>query len=383
MSRLLAVFIAAFASLPAQASDRDVVRQRLAAHLFGQPVGDVRLTLTTGADSTTLTYRSELRVVRDKERVHQTAELEVSYSDHLLRSHARRCTSASPGAQPTCAPEVTLENRPQLPSLAAELLLARRLPGQHCLDVVDEESGATGTACAEVRYETSGNRMLIGTKLGAPFLARVNARGMLVYLELPDHGARFSAIEEGALALSDADLFADSVPSSGDIAAGLRRGTLRLKLTAPAEALELLSRVQAPAQRTLKRDGTTALVETRQARIPTSPRDRRIIDAAALLVAQARGTHTDCQTATEWFLAQARKRGWDAKQAVGLAWVDNRFAFHSWVLIKTESGSVPIDPLLAQVPADAGHVQLAAPGESAGSLLVAFRRGLSVEAVEK
>lgn len=383
MSRLFALFIATIASLPAQASDRDVVRQRLGAHLFGQPVGDVRLTLTIGAESTTLTYRSALRVVRDKERMYQTAELEVSYSDRLLRSRARRCTSALPGTKPTCSPEVTLENRIQLPSLAAEVLLARRAPGHHCLDVIDEESGATGTACAEVRHEAAGSRLLIGTKLGAPFLARVNARGMLVYLELPDHGARFSAIQEGALALSDDDLFADSVPSSGDIDGGLRRGTLRLKLTAPADALQILSRVQAPAQRMLRRDGTTAFVETRQSPMPTSARGRRITDAAAFLVAQAHGSHTDCQTATEWFLTEARARGWNAKQAVGLAWVDNRFAFHSWVLIETGSGSIPIDPLLAQVPADAGHVQLAAPGDSAGSLLVAFRRGLSVEAVEK
>lgn len=184
------------------------------------------------------------------------------------------------------------------------------------------------------------------------------------------------------MALSDADLFADAVPSTGDVDAGLRRGRLRLNLVAPADALEALSRVQAPWQRMLSRNGTAAVMETRQARIPKSALARRVADVAALLVAQARGSHDDCQSATEWFLVQARKRGWRAKQAVGLAWVDNRFAFHSWVLVETDGGPIPIDPLLAQVPADAGHLQLAAPGESAGGLLVAFRRGLSVEAVE-
>lgn len=379
VSRALAL-LCLLLSIPARAHAE--VEQKLGAYLFGKPVGEVSLKLSHTDGRSTLTYRSTLHVVRDAARLQQSADLEVTYSDRLLRSRALRCT-ATGDQRPRCAPAVERQEPVEeglWPSLAAELLLALKPAGEHCLDIIDEESGARGKACAAVQQEPGGARFLSGTKLGSPFRARVDARGMLVYLELPEHGARFEAIDR-KLAVSDEDLFADPVPTTGDVDAGLRRGRLRLRLTAPAEALERLAAVKTPGQQMRQRDGSSAVVETRQLSMPKSHRARRVLDAAALLVAEARGAHSDCQTATTWFIQQAKRRGWKARPAVGFAWVDGRFAFHSWVLIETDSGAVPIDPLLAQVPADAGHVQLAEAGESAGSLLVAFRRGLSVEAL--
>lgn len=364
-------------SAPAHAE----VEQKLGAYLFGQPVGEVRLTLSQTDGRSTLTYRSTLHVVRDAVRLKQSAALEVEYADRLLRSRAIRCTATGEQA-PTCASPVERGEAEAgvWPSLAAELLLAARPAGEHCLEVVDEESGARGKACARVQPEPGGHRFLSGTKLGAPFRARVDARGMLVYLELLDHGARFEAIDRH-LSPSDEDLFADPVPSSGDVVAGLRTGKLRLRLTAPSEALALLAAVKTPGQKMRKREGSTAVVETRRLALPKSAGARQVLNAAAFATLKSRGTHSDCQEATEWFLGYAKRKGWTARQAVGFAWVDGRFAFHSWVLLETDAGTFPVDPLLAQVPADAGHVQLAEGGESAGSLLVAFRRNLSVEAL--
>lgn len=352
-----------------------VVEQRLGAYLFGQPVGEVVLTLSEQNERTTLAYRSHLRVVRNRERLTQTADIEVVYSERLLRARSRRCTGDA------CTPEKTLRRRSEAPSLAAELLLARKPPGEHCLSIVDEETGVVGKACASVAPEPAGGRVLEGTKFDQRFRARVDARGMLVFLELPEHGARFEAIA-GALVLSDADLFAEAVPVRGDVREGLLKGALSLRLTAPAAALDVLERLQAPAQRLTERDGSTIVVRTTARRVPKTGATRRRLDAVSRLIAQAKGNHDDCQAATDWFITEARQRGWGARPAIGLAWVDGRFAFHAWALLETPDGLFPIDPLLGQVPADAGHIQLAEPGVSAGELFVAFRRGLSIQALE-
>lgn len=376
----VALVLALASALPARAEPP--LRRRLAADLFGETVGEVRLTLDRRGDLEILTYRSDLRVVRDRVRLRQKAFIEAAFraDGALVRSLARRCSSPEQGdAPPTCGDWHRLDGaqaKGAAPALAAELLLARARDGEQCLDLIDEETGATGRACATVKRDRSGVE-LVGNKFGAPFRARIHG-GLPQLFEAPEQGARF--VEAlGAVELSDADLFADPIEASGDADGALRRGKLRLWITGEPAAIARLAQVKGPGQRLVESREGSALVEVTRVAIPKAKRSRQQIDAAALLVAEARGRHVDCQAATTWFLERARARRWKVRPAVGFAWVDGRFAFHSWAIVETPDGArVPVDPLLAQVPADAGHVQLVDVGTSAGAVLVAFRRGLSL-----
>lgn len=357
---------------------RATVHRRLSASLFGETVGEVRLTLDPGV----LTYRSQMTVVRDKVRLRQTAFLQSRFdpaTGALLHSVARRCSGPDrPDAELSCGPSRTLlaPDGAPAPALAAETLLARSPGPSRCLAVVDEESGQRGEACAIATRTAEGVR-LDGVKLGLPFRALV-VDGLVVELELPDQGARF-AEAGGAVEVSDEDLFAAPIPASGDAAAAVRHGVMRLRVLAPPESLARLALVTAPGQSVLEGQGGPLRLEVRRVEPPRTRRTRGMLDRAALLVAQARGSHVDCQTATQWFLEQARSRRWKVLPAIGFAFVDGRFAFHEWAVIQTPDGPVPVDPLLAQVPADAGHVQLSSSEASTGALLVEFRRGLSLE----
>lgn len=373
---LLPVLLAA--SLPSRATASDV---RLELQLFGETVGEVQLSERREDARRTLTYRSRTRVVRDAIRLRQDAFIESTYdaaTGHLVRARSQRCSA--PEEQPerrTCVPERRHGPAEAVASLAAELVLARGTPDEErCIDVVDEESGTRGRACARVIEAPDGGRELVGDKLGVAFRARVRD-GRLVELELPAQGARFIETD-GPIEMSQADLFAEAIPSTGPVQDALRRGRAVLWLTAPPAALDRVAALDAPGQQVLERAANSVKLEVTQAPRSKSSRTRALLDHAALLVARAKGRHADCQLATSWFLEQAQARRWKARPVVGLAWVDGRFAFHAWVVLDTPDGPVPIDPLLAQVPADAGHVQLAAPGESAGTLLVDFRRGLSL-----
>lgn len=353
---------------------------RLAASLFGETVGEIHLTLQQGRVET-LTYRSTLIVVRDKTRFRQEGFIEVSFvptSGSLVRSVARRCSGpADNSSPPVCTKARELSRLPEAPALAAELLLARETDGrEHCLDIVDEETSLRGRACA-VATPTKDGIELVGSKLGEAFSARVDANG-LVSLELPRQGARFDRAT-GSVQISDEDLFAAPIPSAGNVVDPLRAGHLKLRLVGEPPAIERLAGLKQPWQVVSEASGGSLLMTVTQASLPKDAKSRRQLDMAAFLVAKAAGSHADCQAASAWFIAEARKRQWKVDPAFGFAWVDGRFAFHSWAVVQTPGGSVPVDPLLAQVPADAGHVQLAPAGESAGAVLVSFHRGLAIE----
>jgi hypothetical protein len=378
-ARFPIVALALLLSTTAHADEDGVRHNRLAASLFGETVGEIHLTLRVGRVET-LTYRSNLLVVRDKNRLRQEGFIEASFdadSGQLIRSVARRCSGPADGSsEPVCSPTRELSHLTAAPALAAELLLSRAADDrEHCLDIVDEETGIKGRACAVVKSTPTGF-VLSGSKLGEAFEARVDSNG-LISLELPRQGARFDRAT-GSVQVSDEDLFAAPIPSSGDVTEVLRAGHLRLRLFGEPPAMERLRGITLPWQTISEPDSGSLLVTMTQATLPKDSRSRKQLDKAAFLVAKAAGSHTDCQAASAWFIAEARKRHWKVDPAIGFAWVTGRFAFHSWAIVHTPGGSVPVDPLLAQVPADAGHVQLAPAGESAGAVLVSFHRGLAI-----
>lgn len=356
-----------------------VQRVRLSASLFGETIGEVHLTRKTGT-TTTLTYRSDLLVVRDKARLRQQAFIESTLdpaTGHLLKAIARRCSGpADQSSEPVCTQTTELGRMEAAPALASEMLLAGVADGtEHCIPVVDEETAITGQACA-TGTRTGNGVALTGTRLGETFEAQVED-GLLVSLDLPHQGAKFVRAT-GAIEVSDEDLFAEPIPAGGDAAGALRQGHLHVRLFGPPEALRSLQQISAPGQTVSELDADSLLMDVRQVTPPKGAANRKLLGAAALLVAKAAGSHADCQAATAWFLAEARRRHWSVRPAVGIAYVAGRFAYHSWAIIDTPGGPVPVDPLLAQVPADAGHLQVATPGESAGAVLVSFHRGLSL-----
>lgn len=354
---------------------------KLAADLFGETVGEVRLTVDDGPTKTTFTYLSELRVVRDRVRLKQRAFIESvvdNQTGHLVRTVSRRCSGPEKGAL-KCGDYRVLKDRPELPALAAEWWFATRgSDRKSCVDLIDEESGETGQACATA-VRTAQAVLVHGERFGRAFDATWRD-GVLRRLELPASGATFHEVS-GEVEWSEADLFADPVPASGDVQSGLDRGVLRLQVSGDEQALAALSNVSTAWQRPGKRSGGELEVEVRQAVVPKSTKFRAILDHAAFLVAQARGEHLDCQNATAWFVEQARKRKWIVRPVVGVAWVDGRFAFHSWAVVEAPDGvQVPVDPLLAQVPADAGHLQLVPAETDAGDSLVRLRGKLHLRA---
>lgn len=379
-------------------------RQRLAATLFGATVGEVMLTLVEAPDESTLSYRSDLTVIRDTVRLRQQTHIVARYDSHtgeVRQTSARRCTTPESGAghasstrgrdsgavEDSCTDSrpITSRDAPDfVPALAAELFLARSATsgpspqsgGNHCLDIVDEVSGHRGTACAVIQQAANGTVLLRGDKLGQPFRARVRD-GILEFFEAPAQGARFSKAT-GPVIRSSADLFSDPVPSTGNVFSGLRRGRLTLQVEGPDDVLNSLD-LTAPGHHAISRDGSSTLLELRQITPPRNSTAARTLAHAALLVARARGAHVDCQEATSWFIDQARQRGWKVEPVVGIAWVQGRFAFHSWAIIEVDGERVPVDPLLAQVPADAGHLQF---GKDAGAVFLSARRSLHLRVVD-
>jgi len=296
----------------------------------------------------------------------------------LVRAVSRRCSGPEEGPV-KCGDSSTVKDRGEVPGLAVEWWFARHGSDRStCVDVIDEESAAPGKACATA--VRAGAAVLVhGERFGQAFDATWRD-GALRRLELPASGATFHEVS-GDVELSDADLFADPVPSSGDVSGGIERGELRLRVSGDPAAIEELARVRTAWQVPQKPAGGALVVDVRQAVVPRAARFRSILDHAAFLVAQARGAHLDCQTATAWFVEQARKRRWKVRPVVGVAWVEGRFAFHSWAVVEAPGGlQVPVDPLLAQVPADAGHLQLVPTGDDAGTSLVRLRGKLHLGA---
>lgn len=387
-----------------------IKQRRLALVLWGETVGEVLLRVEEGQHRSTFRYDSDLSVVRDSSSFRQSSSIESkvdSQKGTLISSRSWRCRESRRAENPRCeeGPQLSASEPKwagKVPALAVEWLLAKRAlaakaqaegqiknhsdpqsgehsgdrpqaqkesrsrpsrtrpnseesSGEDCVEVVDESSLTVGKACASARILDPRTVELWGHKQGEPFRARVRD-GLLEFLEFPQQGARFVPAS-GEVQRSSRDLFAAPIPSEGNPKNALLQGQLRLRFEGPERVLDEID-LDAPGHRKVRRTGQALEVEIQQIKPGAKAKNSREFAALSLVLAQSRGQHHDCQEATEWFLELAKKRGWNAQPVLGLAWVDKRLAFHSWVVVEVAGQLIPVDPLLAQVPADAGHIQL-------------------------
>jgi hypothetical protein len=186
-----------------------------------------------------------------------------------------------------------------VPSAAAELVLLAA--GAGCVDAIDEETGATGPACARragdaLRAEVLGEReeLLAG------------ADGFPDEVRLPGQGVRY--LRDPAAA-------------------------------APARPPRLAVRVPGPS------------VPAAARRFCGLAPDDSATGALPAGAPPARPTGASCRVQAEAYAAAAARAGLRARVAVGVAHDGAGYAWHAWAEVRRGGSWVPVDPALGQAPA--------------------------------
>jgi hypothetical protein len=187
-----------------------------------------------------------------------------------------------------------------LPLSAAELVLAAR--GGGCVDVIDEETGRTGQACAE-----AVGGMLRVVALGVVEEVQLGEDGFPEVLEIPAQRTRF---------VRDAEAKVPDVPP-------------------PLEA-----RVGGPAAGRSPRSFCGHELD------PPAP----TVVPAAFPKPEPNGKA--CREQAAAYAAAARRAGLPSRLALGVAHDGRGFIWHAWVEVRTAAGVwVPVDPAFGQLPA--------------------------------
>lgn len=283
--------------------------------IAGAVVGVAELSVGCGADaSCTLRWESRLR-------------LPEAAGGNL---HTRRiAATVDRGGALLGPPEVEIDGvrrpgqggRGAVPASAAELVLSAR--GGGCVEVVDEETGRAGRACAR-RDE---GRLLVQV-LGVAEEITSGEDGFPRRVDIPAQQTCFQR----------------------DAAAQV-----------PAEAPPLEVRVPGPPEgRTPRRFC---------GRAPDAPAPE--VDQA---LPAPRPDGTSCRAQAAAYAAAARRRGFPARIAVGVAHDGEGFVWHAWVEVRTARGWLAVDPALGQLPAQAPRFTIARHGGDARSVDRAGRR---------
>ncbi len=211
------------------------------------------------------------------------------------------------------------------PASAAELLLAAR--GGGCLEVIDEESGERGSACAKIR----GGRMS-ATVLGVAETVTLGGDGFPAAVEIPAQRTRY-----------------------------VRDASARVPDEAPAFEVRVPG---PPGGRTPRRfcglapDGPSAPAD--HSRLPAPDPDGR-----------------SCRDQAASYAAAALKAGFPARVAVGVAHDGSGFVWHAWAEVRMQTGWVAVDPAFGELPARGPRFTVARHGGDAAGLTAAGRRILA------
>jgi hypothetical protein len=292
-------------------------RARYRVEISGQPVGFSELSVSCRGPDCALLWRSSLRL--------------PSASGGMLRTRRIRARLDGAGRHGSRGVEVdgvrrTPPARPgMVPLSAAELVLLAR-PAD-CIEVLDEETGRSGSACARSR----GAHLQVDV-LGAVEEVTPGADGFPEAVEIEAQGTRFVR-----------DARAD-VPSV-------------------SPALEV--RVAGP------REGGAPRRFCGLAPDPPSPE----VDLSALPVPRPDGS--SCRAQARAYAASLRRRGIAARVAVGVADDGQGFVWHAWVEAGASGGWVAVDPALGQLPARGPRFTVARHGGDAAGEAEAGRRILA------
>ena len=155
-------------------------------------------------------------------------------------------------------------------------------------------------------------------------------------------------------------------------------------LPPPGDVLTVLVHPADPAARgarevTFRVDGALRVQRVPLAlELPAAARRRWAARTHAVTAARAavwRGPGGDCAARAAAWVAAAAADGEVARVVTGVALVDGTLGPglypHAWVAVDTPTGTVPVDPTLDQLPADATH--LAVPSGVGSLQIVSFR----------
>lgn len=212
--------------------------------------------------------------------------------------------------------------RGAVPASAAELVLSAR--GGGCVEVVDEETGRAGSACAR-REE---GRLLVQV-LGVAEEITSGEDGFPRQVVIPAQQTRFRR---------DA---AAQVPGEAP--------PLEVRVPGPPEGR--------PPRRFCGRAPDAAGPEVDPEALPTPRPDG-----------------TSCRAQAAAYAAAARRHGLPARIAVGVAHDGEGFVWHAWVEVRTAGGWLAVDPAFGQLPAQGPRFTVARHGGDARSLDRAGRR---------
>lgn len=292
-------------------------RARYRVEIAGAPVGFAELTVSCPGPDCAFLWRSELR-------------LPAASGGVLRRRHIRgRVDRAGRLGEVEVTVDGTRRSRtgpPEtVPQALAELVLAARQGG--CADVLDEETGRRGRACATVE----GGMM------------RMHVQG---------------TVEEVALGQ-------DGFPEAVGIEAQGTRFVRDPRAAVPAAAPPLEVRVPGPEE---------GAAPARFCGLPPDP-PAPIVDPSDL--PEPRPDGTSCRDQARVYAAAVRRRGLPARVAVGVAHDGAGFVWHAWAEVRTPAGWVAVDPAFGQRPARGPRFTVARHGGDAAGLAEAGRRILA------
>jgi hypothetical protein len=292
-------------------------RARYRVEIAGTPVGFAELAVSCGRPGCTVSWRSELRLPAASGGVlrRRTIRAHVDRAGRLGEvdaevDGARRARTGPPQTIPL--------------SLAELVLLAR---GGGCVDVLDEETGRSGPACAAV--DSGGMRIDV---LGAVEDVTTGLDGFPEAVDIPGQGTRFVRDPRA------------EVPAAAP--------PLEVRVLGPEHG-------EAPG------------------RFCGRPLDPPPASVDASLLPRPRPDGTSCREQAQAYAAAVRRRGLRARVAVGVAHDGAGFVWHAWAEVRTHGGWVAVDPAFGQLPAEGPRFTIARHGGDAASLAEAGRRILA------
>jgi hypothetical protein len=279
--------------------DHAALRYRV--ELAGAPIGWASLSVTCAAESCQAEWRSVLRAPEG--------------TDGALLEKRIRMTTDRDGRGRTIAVSAPGDARARavppgerVPASLAELLLSEARDGERlCLDVIDEESGRAGRACA-VRNGDRVSEELMGVKVELTSPEHRPAPGLPTQVFVPEQGIRYQADPAAEVPSRPPKLFGIQVavaPGSGS--------------RAPAQLCGVAAEQTGPGGL------VPAIPETLQG---------------------------NCREQAAAYLGLARRQGFTARNAVGVAWDGAALVWHAWVEVWADGHWIAVDPAFRQAPAE-------------------------------